>query len=383
VRNIETLISQCVRIEAWYVPVLADFVLCTWLVDRFSVAPYLSVVGLSQSGKTTLLKVLSLLCRRALLIADMTPASFYRACEQFMPTILIDEAATVGNNRQLRHILRTGTTKDVVSVRANHSFHAYGAKVISWLEPPDDSALNSRCILIPMFESTQTDISKPNDPEVERTATALQAQLFQYRLENYSKVASTPIKGDEGLRPRSRDLLRALCAASLQDSQRSQALLWFFKSGNAVPLEPLASEQNAVLLTLFAYIHAGENATSLRTSDLTRNVNHCLRLSGERMSLTPRKVGAVLTSLGFSNRTRGNSGWCVYFYQDDIKKIHQLAENYGIDRASQHLIESLVGRKFLPEKCALCQAAVKKQTEFVPPLGEHAPIDIEVKEREL
>lgn len=378
---LEGLISRCIEIDPRYIPVLADFVLSTWFVDRLSVAPYLSVVGLPQSGKTTLLKLLSLLCRRSLLISDITSASFYTACAQFMPTILIDEAGTFRNNRQLRHILRTGTTRDVVAVRANHTFHAYGAKVLSWLEPPDDSALNSRCILIPMFETTQTNLSQPNDPEVERAATALQAQLLQYRLENYSKVGPAPLKGDEGLRPRSRDLLWALSAASLQDPARSQTLLEFFNSGNAVPLEPLTSEQNAVVLTLFAFIHAGENVLSLRTSDLTRNVNHCLRLSGEKMSLAPRKVGAVLTSLGFSNRTRGNSGWCVYFNQGDIKKIHQLAENYGIDRASQRLIESLIGRKFSPEKCALCQAAVKKQTEFVPPVGEHAPIDIGVDKR--
>jgi hypothetical protein len=378
---LENLISRCIGIKPEYIPVVADFVLSTWFVDRVSVAPYLSVAGLPQSGKTTLLSLLSLLCRRALLISDVTPASFYAACTQFIPTILIDEAATVGNNRQLRHMMRTGATRDVVAVRSKYTFHSYGAKVVSWLEPPDDSALNSRCILIPMFETTLTGLSKPNDPEVERTATALQAQLFQYRLENYSKVASAPIKGDEGLRPRSRDLLRALSAASLQDSQRSQARLWFFKSGNAVPLEPLTSEQNAVVLILFAFIHSAEKVSSLRTSDLTRNVNHCLRLSGEKVSLAPRKVGAVLTSLGFSNRTRGNSGWCVYFCPDDIKRIHQLAENYGIDGASQHLIESLIHRKFIPEECALCQAAVEKEIGYVPPIGESAPIDIVAEKR--
>src|SRR6266446_10235739 len=74
-RRLESLISQCVAVDEKYVPVLADFVLSTWFVDRFSVAPYLSVVGLPQSGKTTLLKVLSLVCRRPLLIADITSAS--------------------------------------------------------------------------------------------------------------------------------------------------------------------------------------------------------------------------------------------------------------------------------------------------------------------
>jgi hypothetical protein len=78
--GLESLISQCIAVDEQYVPVLADFVLSTWFVDRFLVAPYLSVVGLPQSGKTTLLKVLALVCRRPLLIADITSAGFYKAC---------------------------------------------------------------------------------------------------------------------------------------------------------------------------------------------------------------------------------------------------------------------------------------------------------------
>jgi hypothetical protein len=94
-------------------------------------------------------------------------------------------------------------------------------------------------------------------------------------------------------------------------------------------------------------------------------------------------VGSVLTSLGFCNRTRGNSGWCVYFHQEDMKKLHDLAENYGLDRASQQLMESLLGagHKFTPEKCSLCEPAVKKQTASVPELGEHATLEIGRKAR--
>ncbi len=87
----ESFISRCIAVDEKYVPVLANFVLSTWFVDRFLVAPYLSVVGLPQSGKTTLLRLLNLVCRRSLLVADISTASFYWACAKFMATILIDE----------------------------------------------------------------------------------------------------------------------------------------------------------------------------------------------------------------------------------------------------------------------------------------------------
>jgi len=146
--EIESMISLSVVLPNGIPAVVANFVLSTWFVDRLPVAPYVSLVGLPQSGKTTLLKVLSLICRRPLLTADVNSAAFYQACSQLMPTLLIDETGTHERNRALRHLLRMGTTQDVVAMRRNHSFHAYGAKVICWLEPPDDPALNSRCILI-------------------------------------------------------------------------------------------------------------------------------------------------------------------------------------------------------------------------------------------
>jgi hypothetical protein len=99
VTGLESFIKLCIALDEKYVPVLANFVLSTWFVDRFLVAPYLSVVGLPQSGKTTLLKLLKLVCRRSLLVSDISSASFYWACARFMATILIDETGTTGNNR--------------------------------------------------------------------------------------------------------------------------------------------------------------------------------------------------------------------------------------------------------------------------------------------
>src|SRR5260370_9991523 len=125
-----SLVLECVAVDEKDLHVLADFVLSTWFVDRLDVAPYLSVVGLPQSGKTTLLKVLSLVCRRSLLIADISSASFYEACARFMPTMLIDETGSIRSNRTLRHMLRSGTTRDVLAVRNDRVFHCYGPKVI-------------------------------------------------------------------------------------------------------------------------------------------------------------------------------------------------------------------------------------------------------------
>jgi hypothetical protein len=240
---LESLISRCVAIHPKYIQVLADFALTTRFVDWLAVAPYLAVVGLPQSGKTTLLKLLSLVCRRSLLVSDVSPASLYKACAQFSPTILIDEAGTLSNDRVVRHLLRSGTTRDAISVKGNQIFHCYGAKVISWLEPPNDPALNGRCVLVPMFETTRSGLAKPTDPEVQELVSTL--QLLQFRFENYKKLRVG------ALRPRTRDILHALSAAHPEDNKRTQELLDLLKSGEAIPQDSLSTEQNAVLRALF------------------------------------------------------------------------------------------------------------------------------------
>jgi hypothetical protein len=62
-----------------------------WLADRLLPAVYLSIIGLPQSGKSTLLELLSMICRQPLLVSDISEAAVFRTCQQFSPTLIIDE----------------------------------------------------------------------------------------------------------------------------------------------------------------------------------------------------------------------------------------------------------------------------------------------------
>src|ERR1700722_481790 len=115
--NIDSFISRCLDISPKDRFMLACFVLCTWVADRLPLAPYIALVGLPGSGKTTAMKVLHLLCRRGLRASDISSAAFYRVCDRLMPTLFIDETATAGQQRALFHLLRSGNTPDFVILR--------------------------------------------------------------------------------------------------------------------------------------------------------------------------------------------------------------------------------------------------------------------------
>lgn len=364
---VEGLIERCVQLPQPYLLVLASFVLTTWLIDRLPVAPYVAVIGLPQSGKTTLLKVLRLVCRRALLTADVSTAAFYDACDQFTPTLLIDEAGTHGNNRTLRHLLRAGTTQDVVAMRRNHSYHAYGAKVLSFIEPPDDLALNSRCIQVPMTEATRSDLLPPTDPIIEAQAAELQKALLQFRFEHYKSIRPAVVPGAEKLRPRDRDLLSCLAAPFRGIGFIRQFLLKFFEMQAHMKAAPLPLAENAVLSCLYflAHFQPGlQDGGVIAIANLARSVNAVLKLKEERIKLSPRKVGAALTSLGISDRLRTKRGCMLFLTKADRERIHKLADTHGMDYTLPWMFQQSA------EGCDLCHARAQAQGQGSEP-GEH------------
>jgi hypothetical protein len=136
------LLCLDVELSAW--PLMIAYVLSSWFPEKLPVAPYLSLVGPPGSGKTTAMRILSLLCRRSLLTSDITSAAFYEVSHRMGPTILIDETITAGHSRTLLHLLRSSNSPGFISLRKDRAQMAYGPKVLAWLELPNDAALNSR-----------------------------------------------------------------------------------------------------------------------------------------------------------------------------------------------------------------------------------------------
>ena len=310
---------------------LACFVLSTWLIERLPVAPYIALVGLPRSGKSTTLSLLNLLCRRSLLTADITSAAFYRVCDRLTPTLLIDETGTAGERRILFHLLRTGTTREPVALRRDESFKAFGPKVISWIELPDDAALNSRCIEIPLQETHRTDLIRPANPEILHAAEDLQRQFLQFRFEKFNAFKLPKVQGDHRLHSRARDLFEALALPIGEDTENCEILLSHFEAQQESNREPLPPCQAAVLQTLFIAIHMCPGVGTYAVRYLTQVVNGFLKEAKERYRVSPRRVGGALTSLGLIERRRTNTGWEVLLDRKTQKQIHGLMTAYGVD----------------------------------------------------
>jgi hypothetical protein len=186
------LLFQVLDLSSDDIDVLTLFILSTRFVERVAVAPYLAFVGLPSSGKSTALSVLKLLCRRALLTADISSAAFYRVCDELTPTLLIDEAATSGKSRELFHLLRAGSTRGVTALRLDESFNAFGPKAVAWINLPNDAALNSRCIVIPLREIRQNGLLRTSDMENQKAAA--DCRWIFWKVRNGSALSASPFR---------------------------------------------------------------------------------------------------------------------------------------------------------------------------------------------
>jgi hypothetical protein len=348
--GIATLILACADVSMDDATLVAAFVISTWFIESMVVAPYLALVGPPHSGKTTLLQVLNLVCRRPLLTADITSAAFYEVYEKLTPTLLVDETLTAGNRRALFHLLRTGTTRESVAFRKGRSLKAFGPKVISCTQLPNDAALNSRCVIIPMQETNRINLAKPTDKKMLDIADGLRKELLQYRLENYHSLRLLKVEGDDRLHSRTRDLYHALALPIGQDTDCCKHLVQLFKIQQEFNREPLSPALTAVVRVLYAYIHAYPEDGKCAQKQLGVQVNQNLESQQENVRLNAHELGRALTSLGFTDRKRTNVGFTVWLNLRARKRVHQLARDNGIDQENQF--------HGFNDNCELCKSPV-------------------------
>jgi hypothetical protein len=358
--DLASAISKFVVMRAEDVLIVEAFILACFFPDCFDAVPYVWIVGPPGSAKTTLLKLLSCLCRNALLVGDVRSSAIYQLVDlPDPPTLLIDELDLSRSNDEMLRLLRTGTTRDIPAVRNGKPVSTFGFKAVSSRQIPADGALASRLIVISMLP-TERDL-----PPLDRTAMRQLQEEFQPRLQSFRLAMRATVEGIQqrpwdlpNMTPRMRQIARVLASPFADDPERRDALVRILRDRDeANRLERSLEPEWQVAEALFALCHPIPSrpfVSKITVGGIAHAVNERLRLQGEQERHSARKVGSALRSVGLTTKRFGNLGRGLEFSQAVMRKIHEIARRLGIDRrltTNDYAVDAGEGGL----ECALCE----------------------------
>jgi len=340
-REIDDVLCTYVDLDKSDRKLVAYFALYTWLNDLLHVAPYLWIVGPYSSGKSTLLRLLSAICRRSIIAGDISPAALYTLSTDLRPTLLLDEfePGADAQSRVLQRLLRNGSSMGQRVFRGSRAFNVFGPKAIASRQGAGDAALASRGLVVVSRPSVRAlSVLDPNAlAEIE---DQLQPKLLAFRLENFRRAKPVTLASSR-LTPRTLDIVRALAIPFLGDPELERELLEIIKPHDAQATTDRHDEPEWVVMTaLLRKIHRrGAGSALLTVKELTSDVEYQLAEAGESYHLKPRKVGEVLRSLGFPTQRLGSLGRGLRVSRTLVRSIHVTAKNLGICRADTYIPE--------------------------------------------
>jgi hypothetical protein len=351
--DMKRVLRQYVDLDDRDYDLVAHFSLHSWFGDVGSVAPYLWVIGPFSGGKTTLLRLMSALCRRAVRAADITAAALYSLCGALRPTLLLDELEldSTARSRDLGRLLRSGSTQGQKVLRHGKAYDLFGPKVIVSRQEPSDAALASRALFVAIRPSNR-DLPPLDEASLSNIADQLQPRLFAFRLRNYRQAGSSELAAN-GLSPRMKDIARALAIPLLGDAELESGVIEMLRPQDAQAKVKRGGDPEWVVATaLYALSHRAANYWTVK--EITGEVDDVLGGYGETYDLAPRKVGDILRSLGFRTEKLGNQGRGVRVTQDLCRSIHGTAKALGLCRADLLDPQAVMGG-YGGSRCERCE----------------------------
>ena len=137
--------------------VIALWAMHSWIVNAFTMSPRLAITSPTRGcGKTTVLRLLGYIARRAKRAGSISPSALFRAVEKFQPTMLLDETEKfIEHGSDLHALLNEGHCKGGTVLRVLgekldlREFSVFGAVAFARNGSlPDD--LQQRSIVIEM-----------------------------------------------------------------------------------------------------------------------------------------------------------------------------------------------------------------------------------------
>ena len=172
-------------ISAEHRPIAAALVLASWCADCFHMAPCLHVTGPNWACRC-LLRVLSLVCRRSLLVGNASLSSLTALPRDFTPTLLFAQGHI---SSRVMDTLVASNDRAMVVASGRNPLHLYGAKVFTCEDFPTHSFAMPVCV-----GPVRKSLLELSNRSADILANRFQSRLLRYRFANYSRLRDTRLE---------------------------------------------------------------------------------------------------------------------------------------------------------------------------------------------
>lgn len=310
----------------------------TYFHQLFEAYPYLHVNGLSDSGKTRLMKVCDCMAFNADLCGTITVAYLFRKVHISRCTILIDENEELEDpqkGQELKKVLRSGYKKGAKADRSDmttpsytpRSYEVYSPKALSTIASLD-SVLGSRCIIILMQPTSRKEKSDRALKEESPQWQEIRDMLYPFLFRNWRTIQQSydDLGNEADLVNREWEIWKpilALARVFSGDIYKGMLQLALEKAKERKVEQSFTPEAELaeVLLSMVDrddYYRLGDIKEYMELKYRNRVPNW----------LTERNIGSMLRKFGFPRPKRDSKGFKYYLTVSQVKEI---ARRLGID----------------------------------------------------
>jgi hypothetical protein len=323
------LFPQYTDIAEDHVRLTAYFVLGSCLADRLLVAPFLFIIARLGAPRAQLLRLLSCLCRRPLMLAEVTPAAISRLAS-LRPTFIFDEP--ILSQRTERFLYATNSYGRCI-LRKGRIVDVYSAKLICSQEPLRDASLASQAVRITLSPAGRK-VPFLEHTICERIADEFQSKLLQYRLTNLGRIRTPEIDVSELTAPM-QDVARALASCVTGDEELQAGVVRLLRqSDEDVRLHPSIEFESVILEGLLFCCHS-EGRSQVLSGELADIVNKIWEKRGEGRQTTPESVGWKLKALHLRTEPIDGAGNGLLLTEAVRARIHSMAQAYRVPSLRQ------------------------------------------------
>jgi hypothetical protein len=342
--GIRKVLKEYTDLAESYVWQLAYFFSGSWLADRLLVAPLLCIIAPLGVEKAQLLRLLSILCRRPLMLAEVTPAAISNLA-RLGPTFIFDEP---NMSRRAGRLLYTTNNYRRFALGNGRIMDALSAKVICSQEPLGDSLLASQALEITLSPTGRV-VPFLGVDACEQIADEFQSKLLQYRLTNLGKIRTPEFDVSELMVPM-QDVARSLGACVVDDEKLQLGVVELLREcGRDVHLDSSTELGSAILEALLFCSHKGR--PHVLSGELADIVNAIWEKRGEGRKITPESVGWKLKALDLRTEPIDGAGKGLRLTEAVRARIHAMARAYKIPSL----------REAAQEECPHCKVAFGKK----------------------